>query len=190
MNDLSVKLTNLGVGCKINNVSVNHLFYADDAVLMAPSPKALQALLKTCEIYGKHHEIIYNTNKTVSMSYLPKSLAKYSVPSFYLNRCKIQQVAEYKYLGVFITSDKCDNRDMQRQLRFIYCKGNMLVRKFGKCTQEVKCQLFRSYCYNMYCAHLWNYYSESRLRSVKVAYNNIFRSFLILVDIVAYLECL
>jgi hypothetical protein len=177
MDDLSKKLAHLGVGCKINNVSVNHLFYADDTVLMAPSPTALQRLISTCEIYGKCNEIIYNTSKTVCMSFLTKSLLKFSIPSIYINGCQLQQVHEYKYLGVYITSNKNDSRDLQRQLRYIYSKGNMLVRKFGKCSEEVKRQLFRSYCYNMYCAHLWSNYPEAKLRNVKVAYNNVFRSF-------------
>ena len=53
----------------------------------------------------------------------------------------------------------------------------MLVRKLNKCSDEVKCQLFKTYCYNMYSAHSWCNYPERKLRSVKVAYNNVFRNF-------------
>ena len=33
-------------------VCINHIFYANDAVLMAPSPSALQTLVSICEDYG------------------------------------------------------------------------------------------------------------------------------------------
>jgi hypothetical protein len=177
MDDLSKKLKMLGVGCKIDNMCINHLFYADDMVLMAPSASALQKLVSTCETYGKVHAIIFNTEKTVYMSFLPKLLSKLKMPVIYLNSCRIRLVDEYKYLGIYISSDKKDNCDLQRQIRYIYSKGNMLVKKFGKCSKEVKTQLFRSYCYNMYCSHLWSKYAESKLTSVKVAYNNVLRSF-------------
>jgi hypothetical protein len=177
MEELSVNLLNIGAGCKLGNVYINHIFYADDIILMAPSPAALQKLISTCEEFGKAYDIQYNVTKTVCMSFLTKTLKDFIVPSMMLYNCALKQVNDFKYLGVFISSDKSDIHDLQRQLRYIYAKGNMLVRKFSKCSIEIKCQLFRSYCCNMYCTHLWSHYPESKLRSVKVAYNNIFRSF-------------
>ena len=41
MDDLSHLLSNSNVGCVIDSVVCNHLFYADDSVLVAPSPEAL-----------------------------------------------------------------------------------------------------------------------------------------------------
>ena len=49
MDQLSLNLTQFGVGCKCNTTIVNHLFYADDRVLMASSPAALQKLNSECE---------------------------------------------------------------------------------------------------------------------------------------------
>ena len=45
MNDLSLRLRETGMGCFMSNLIINHLFYADDAVLLAPSPYVLQLLL-------------------------------------------------------------------------------------------------------------------------------------------------
>ena len=74
MDELSRNLTHLRVGCNIDNVCVNHLFYADDTVLLAPSPAALQKLINVCVTYGRNNDIIYNPIKSVLMSRLPKFL--------------------------------------------------------------------------------------------------------------------
>ena len=42
MDDLSRMLNECGAGCFIDNMCVNHEFYADDLCLMTPSAIALQ----------------------------------------------------------------------------------------------------------------------------------------------------
>ena len=63
----------------------------------------------------------------------------------------------------------------KRQMKSIYCKGNILGRKVGKCSEEVKLQLFQFYCTNMYCAKLWSNHKVSSFKDVRVFYNNNFR---------------
>ena len=41
IDDLSTGFTKFKIGCNFNGVFVNHLVYADDTVLLAPSPSAL-----------------------------------------------------------------------------------------------------------------------------------------------------
>ena len=60
-------------------------------------------------------------------------------------------------------------------MRTIYSKGNLLIRKFKHCTPTVKCQLFQSFCTDMYCSQLWGKYKQSMLQQLSVAYNNVFR---------------
>ena len=68
-----------------------------------------------------------------------------------------------------------DDEDIKRELRLVYCRGNLLLRKFRQCSEDVKLQLFRSYCNNLYCCSLWCQYTKEILRKLKVAYNNTFR---------------
>ena len=42
VDELSVNLGSVPYGCYINSVCTNHIMYADDTVLIAPSPAALQ----------------------------------------------------------------------------------------------------------------------------------------------------
>jgi len=51
----------------------------------------------------------------------------------------------------------------------------MLIRSFGKCTDEVKCELFKTYCCNLYASSLWCNFSKSVYKQISVAYNDIFR---------------
>ena len=50
MNGLSLRLKKLYAGCKMANLIINHLFYADDLALLYPSQRGLQELLEICEI--------------------------------------------------------------------------------------------------------------------------------------------
>ena len=60
----------------------------------------------------------------------------------------------------------------------MYSRANMLSRKFGKCSQEVKVRLFKAYCGNSYCGQLWSCVTAQQVQKLKVAYNNAFRIFL------------
>ena len=68
---------------------------------------------------------------------------------------------------------------MMRSDSFIMVKvcarGNMLVRQFKAASIEVKCALFRAYCYSIYGMSLWANYKAVTLNRLRVNYNNIAR---------------
>ena len=175
IDDLSRELCDTNVGCFINGTCVNNLMYADDSVVLAPSPFALQRLLCICEQYAQNNEITYNVKKTVCMNVMSKLCKNIKVPSVQLYGSALKWVESHKYLGVILQNNMCDGADMRRQCRAIYAKGNLLLRKFRKCSDSVKTKLFNAYCTNLYCCHLWSNYSSRMYRDVKVAYNNTFR---------------
>ena len=80
---LSMALNSTGVGCHYNG-SINHVAYADDMILLSPSPFGLQTLLHTCERFPKEHDVVYNTKKTVCMMLLPKMFRNMLRPQFTL----------------------------------------------------------------------------------------------------------
>jgi hypothetical protein len=175
VDDLSKELNNCYSGCHLNGQSQNHLFYADDSVVLAPSPDGLQHLVNVCQEYAIGHGLRYNTKKTVCMCVKPKSKKYLRVPQITLNGKSLRWAQEHKYLGVLLKDDFTDDVDIFRQLRSLYTQGNILLKKFQKCTDDVKCILFKSYCNNLYCASLWCKYTSSAFSRIKVAYNNIFR---------------
>ena len=78
---------------------------------------------------------------------------------------------QWEYLGHYISDDK----DIHRQRCKLYAQANMLIRKFHKCSLEVKVSLFKAFCTPLYTAHLWSNYRARSLQKLKVAYNDALR---------------
>ncbi len=62
-----------------------------------------------------------------------------SVNSNYLNGVRIKIV-------YIVSDDLSDNRDINRQLRSLYSRSNILWRTFGACLPSLKQHLFMTYC--------------------------------------------
>ena len=52
IDDLSVILNSLKIGCSVSDTLINHIMYADDLVLFSPSSASLQKLLNICQQFG------------------------------------------------------------------------------------------------------------------------------------------
>ena len=161
----------------MNGTRLNHLFYADDAVLLASSPTALQKLLDICSNYASLYELKYNSRKTKCMTVKPYCYKKLSVPDFYINDTVLSTTEDIKYLGCFITDNLTDDKDINRQIRCLYTRGNILISKFRHCSAEVKAKLFKSYCSSFYGSTVWMKYNHGTRNKLIVAYKKIFRAF-------------
>ena len=56
--------------------------------------------------------------------------------------------------------------------------ANLLLRTFFKCSINVKCYLFKTYCSNLYCAPMWFDCTKTALKKLKVAHNISLRRFM------------
>jgi hypothetical protein len=175
MDDLSVDLMLCKSGCLVGDVIVNHLMYADDLVLISPSGSGLDMLLEVCEQYGCSHDIKYNGAKSAVMIYKNSFLKNVDDPKFTIGSDIITNVPNVKYLGHILSADRKDDLDIMRQSRALYCQGNILVRKFHMCTNEVKKILFSTFFSSLYTCQLWYIYTKGALQKLIVAYNNVFR---------------
>ena len=68
-----------------------------------------------------------------------------------------------------------DDNEMSKQLRKLYARGNMLARNFSNCSNDVKVQLFSTYCSTIFGCQLWSNYRQESRRRLKVAYTRIFK---------------
>ena len=80
IDELFVRLERLRTGCYSGCFFVGALCYADDIVLLAPSPSALRILLSECECFSRHSELKFNASKTQLICFrLKKNLMVCSV---------------------------------------------------------------------------------------------------------------
>ena len=178
MDELSGSLDECNIGCTVSNILCNHLFYADDIVLLCPSVKGLQHLVNICKSYSTKHAITFNPAKSYCLSFLPHRFNVQVAYSVSLNNEPVVFKPSCKYLGVLLTHDLTDDNDFNRQLRAFYARINYLCRNFIACTPEVKLMLFNSYCANVYASHCWANFRRSSMSKLTVAFNNCFRRFM------------
>ena len=163
-------------GCFVGASLVNHLMYADDLVLLAPSAAGLSLLLSACSYYGIEFYMKFNSAKSNVMVFCCNLLKDIPVPNVMLtNRVAIDKVSNCKYFSHCINDKLIDDDDIARQSKQIYVQGNALVRKFYMCTETVRMSLFKSYCSSLYTSTLWCNYHSELLQKVCVACNNVFR---------------
>ena len=72
MNRLTDKLSKSYAGCYIYDKCINHIMYADDICLMAPTGTAMQNLLDVCHNYSAANDILFNPLKSVCIVYKQK----------------------------------------------------------------------------------------------------------------------
>ena len=75
MDDLSNLLISSCIGCFLNKVCFNHLFYADDLCLMAPCVIALQELLNICHSYSTTVDLKFHALKSFCVAFAPRLLS-------------------------------------------------------------------------------------------------------------------
>ena len=145
--DLISTVVNSKIGCFIAGVCVNLLAYADDIVLLSPSWHGLQMLLNIIEDAAKAVDMSFNTDKTVCMvadPYDKRKIVSYAFPCFKLANSDLKFVSQFKYLGHIIDNSFCDDSDINRELKCLFGRVNILIRRFSRCSLQVKLKLFKS----------------------------------------------
>ena len=138
IDDLSTRLNGLSIGCKLGDLLINHLMYADDLVLISPSTRGLFKLIAECQKYGLEFDILYNPLKSAVMFFKPKCMNNINMPTFKICNENIKVENKYTYLGHILTDSLSDDLDILRQRKKIYSQGNNIRRKFYMCSLDVK----------------------------------------------------
>ena len=65
VDDLSVALSSIKMGCVINDTTVHHVFYAADLCIMSASTAGYQELIDICYNYTVQNSLTFNSTKSV-----------------------------------------------------------------------------------------------------------------------------
>jgi len=174
------RVTKLNVGCNYFGTNVNLLAYADDLVLLAPSWQGLQNLLCVTEEAADQINMTFNTKKTVCMVFNPCNKRKVicsSFPVFKLTGSNLKFVDNFKYLGHIIDNCLNDDGDINRELKSLFVRANLLCRRFQRCSLQVKLKLFRAFCICFYDTALWLNFSVAVLSKFISCYNKCLKYF-------------
>jgi len=101
IDDLTYKLQMVNVGCYVGCHDLNHLLFADDAVIFAPAAKGLQQLLDICADFANSHNIAFNTVKSQCIIVTSK-WAPTNPPEFYLNSTLLPVSDSYTLIDILV----------------------------------------------------------------------------------------
>ena len=82
-----------------------------------------------------------NIKKTVAVIFPPRNRARVITTEFPLlkvGESYINYVSQFKYLGHIVSCDMTDDEDIEREIKNLFIRTNMLIRKFKKCSVAVK----------------------------------------------------
>jgi len=159
IDDLLLRLSLSGVGCYIGLSFAGALAYADDIVLIAPTPNATRKLLAICDDFAAQYDIVFNADKSKFLVIVPhKRRFLYndmSKCSFFINGKLIENVIHYSHLGHIINTEFNDDDDILHRRNSFIGQVNNLLCFFNKQDILVKLKLFQSYCSSIYGCELW-----------------------------------
>ena len=173
IDDLLTDLSNLGVGCYWGHLFAGALCYADDLVLLAPSPSALRLMLHCCEGFADYRGLRFNAAKTqlIRFSYAPSSSCGARI---HLCGAELHFVNTVSHLGHLLHYDLSDTPDINLKLRDMVKKANYLFATFPSSSPLVMTRLFQCYCLSLHGSCLWSLFSPA-VHDIEVAFNKILR---------------
>jgi len=72
--------------------------------------------------------------------------------------------------GHIIEHSFSDDADISRELKSLFARTNLLIRRFARCTSNVKVKLFRSFVLCFYDIALWNNFQQASLKKLASGY--------------------
>lgn len=128
---------------KLNDLSLYILLFADDAVLFAHTPTALQSLLNDLSRYCESWGLNINTKKTNAMIF---ELGRHTTYNFTLNTIPLNVVTSFKYLGINLFKNGNINRTQKKLAHRSYFALHNLFIILNQLDLDIKeqCRLFDS----------------------------------------------
>ena len=127
------QLSVLGVGDRMADLYLGCLTYADDITLVSSSIARLQTMLDMCTVYAKEHHLIFNSKKSVMITFKKKRyIYKQSHdPEVFLNDARLPNKDEIVHLGVVMNAHCAIESSLEARRRKFYAAVNGVVTQLG-----------------------------------------------------------
>ena len=146
---LLLQLGTSGLGCYIDNVFLGALGYADDIVIMSPSIRGLNEMIRVCESYADEYSLLFNEQKTVAIKFGDNF---YRIAMSYLMESRLNGK---KKLGNIISSTLSDAPDCALKRSQFISFVNKMIGNYRNVHTDILCRLFGTYCCSFYGSELW-----------------------------------
>ena len=186
IDELSISLCRARLG----HMFVGALAYADNLVLLAPTPHAMRLMLQFCEEYPKDHDVLFNADTFKCIISRPRGVA--SGDNLNHDICltisgnAIENVESWPHLGHVITNNASDKLDVLSRRSSFIGQVNNVICWFSKLDCCMNTRLLRAYCFSFYGRELWDL-SNLHVQSLCV-YIYIYTHTSLATGSVAYLE--
>ena len=149
---LLLQLGTSGLGCYIDNVFLGALGYADDIVIMSPSIRGLNEMIRVCESYADEYSLLFNEQKTVAIKFGDNFKSNCHV---ILNGKQVEWKEEVRHLGNIISSTLPDAPDCALKRSQFISFVNKMIGNYRNVHTDILCRLFGTYCCSFYGSELW-----------------------------------
>jgi len=131
VDDLLEDLSKLGIGCYWDSLFAGSVCYADDLVLLAPSPSALKIMLRCSEDFATNCSLRFNPSKTqlICFSHSPSSSCSAHI---YFCGQLLPFLDTVSHLGHLLHYDLNDTEDVNSKLHDMVRKANCLLATFPR----------------------------------------------------------
>ena len=125
------------MGCYIGLNFLGALAYADDIVLLAPTPSAIRKLLYICYDYAREYSLVLSGKKSRCIFFpgtkeFGHGTTAHVLPSLQVGGMDIEYVGSWTHLGHILSSDCRDNMDIEHRRVQTVKQINDMLTYFGK----------------------------------------------------------
>lgn len=143
-------------GIQLNGIDLKYIQYADDLILLAPSPVDLQEGIDSIANYCTKNNLQINTSKSKCLTFYK---GRCSIPPFTLNQTPLENVNNFCYLGITVTTRLSSTKHVEKILARVSSRIGLLYAKLPikKFPLDLVKEIFRTYILPVLCygCHLW-----------------------------------
>ena len=122
------------------------------------------------------------------MVFNPSVSRKIVSRNFPVGNTALKFVSKFKYLGNIITDDLQHDADIEREIKSLFVRCNILISRFKYCSGQVKVKLFQTYCLCLYNPGLWHSFNKGTMHRFYSCYNSVLSGSLVLPSIAVLLR--